>query len=62
MARDICLTNRDEILRWLDAYLATLEELRGVVAASEADHGATVERFFGEAREAREEWLRLREQ
>ncbi len=62
MARDICLTNRDAILRWLDAYLATLEELRGVVAATEADNGAQVERFFGEAREAREEWLRLRGQ
>lgn len=62
MARDICLTNHDEILRWLDAYLGTLHALRGVVAAAEADGGDSVERFFGEAREAREEWLRLRGQ
>lgn len=58
MARDICLTNRDEILRWLDVYLATLQELRGMVAATEADAGARIEAFFAEAREAREDWLR----
>ncbi|HEX8037304.1 MAG TPA: prephenate dehydrogenase dimerization domain-containing protein, partial [Ktedonobacterales bacterium] len=60
MARDICLTNRDEIVRWLDAYLAILHELRGMVAAGEADGGATIEAFFREAREAREDWLRRR--
>lgn len=62
MARDICLTNRDEILLWLDAYLATLHELRDVVAAAGVDDGATIETFFGEARTAREDWLRKRGQ
>lgn len=59
MARDICLTNRDEIVRWLGAYIATLHQLRDVVAAGAAD-GADIEAFFREAREAREDWLRKR--
>ncbi|MGZ6391026.1 MAG: prephenate dehydrogenase [Ktedonobacterales bacterium] len=60
MARDICLTNRDEIVRWVDAYLATLHQLRDMVAAEEADGGATIEAHFREAREVREDWLRTR--
>lgn len=61
MARDICLTNRDEIVRWLGAYIATLQQLRDVVAAGAADDG-DIETFFREAREAREDWLRKRGQ
>jgi prephenate dehydrogenase len=61
MARDICLTNRDEIVRWLDEYLATLHKLRDMVAAEEVDGGTAVEAFFREAREVREDWLRTRE-
>lgn len=60
MTRDICLTNRDEILHWVDAYLTVLHQLRTLVAAAEEDDGVGVEAYFREAREAREEWLRLR--
>ena len=58
MVRDICLTNCDDILRWLDAYLASLHHLRELLAAAGVDEGAAIEAFFGEAREAREDWLR----
>lgn len=33
MYRDICLTNRDALLRWLDEYSATLRTLRQHIAA-----------------------------
>lgn len=58
LVRDICLTNCDDILRWLDAYLASLHHLRELLAAAGVDEGAAIEAFFGEAREAREDWLR----
>jgi prephenate dehydrogenase len=53
--RDACLTNGENIVRWIDACLAKLQELREVIAAQEAEK---LENTFEEALSARDEWLR----
>jgi len=53
--RDACLTNGENILRWIDACLARLEELREVIAAQEAEK---LEKTFEEAMSVRDRWLR----
>lgn len=58
MARDICLTNRAEIVGWLDSYLTTLHTLRAQVAAGAPD---ALEASFRAARDARDAWLREHE-
>lgn len=57
MHRDICLTNRDNILRWLDAYIAQLAEMREFVAAGDE----RLEHAFRTAKESRDAWLEQRE-
>ncbi len=54
MSRDICITNKEPILRWLDEYIQELERFRSLVSG---DKG--LEEAFVRAREAREGWLRL---
>ncbi len=56
MARDIALSNREPILRRLDAYIAALQGLRARVAAGDPE----IERAFTDAKAARDEWLRTR--
>ena len=53
MYRDICLTNRDSVLRWLDEYTASLRELRALL---ESDEGPGLEAYFTRARDARADW------
>ena len=53
--RDACLTNGENIVRWIDACLARLEELREIIAAQEAEK---LEETFEEAMSARDKWLR----
>ena len=53
--RDICLTNRRSIVRWIDTYLESLKELREAVAAEDTEG---LEGIFKETLVAREEWLR----
>ena len=53
--RDACLTNGENIVRWIDACLARLEELREVIAAQEAEK---LEKTFEEAMSVRDRWLR----
>jgi len=53
--RDACLTNGENIVRWIDACLARLEELREVIAAQEAEK---LEETFEEAMSVRDRWLR----
>lgn len=52
MYRDICFTNSEAITRWLDAYIATLQDIRESVAAHDND---ITERFV-KAREQRLQW------
>ena len=54
MSRDICLTNKEPILRWLDEYIQELEGFRRLVSSDEG-----LEEAFIRAREARQGWLRI---
>ncbi|MEN9937804.1 MAG: hypothetical protein RLZZ387_4383 [Chloroflexota bacterium] len=57
MHRDIALTNREALIRWLDEAARILLEVREQLA--EGDEGA-IEAFFKRAHETREEWLASR--
>jgi prephenate dehydrogenase len=56
MHRDICLTNTDSIVRWIDEFTATLQEFRGVLTGPEEERDAALTAFFHKAREARADW------
>lgn len=58
MWRDIVLANRDELLPLLDQLLEELHEVRRKVAGGE---GEALERYFSEARLARERFLKVYE-
>ncbi|MGQ9676795.1 MAG: prephenate dehydrogenase, partial [Chloroflexota bacterium] len=48
----LCETNRDNVLRWLDAYVAELTRLKGLVEAG----GDPLRAVFDEAKTARDKW------
>ena len=54
MWRDICLANREPLLRLLDAYVSELEAARSAIAASDGD---ALDDMFTKARDARARWL-----
>lgn len=54
MYRDICATNREAILHWLDRYVDALGGLRALVA----EGGGELEAAFEQARKARQDWER----
>jgi prephenate dehydrogenase len=56
MHRDIVLTNRDAVARWLDALLASLVEVRQTLNADDAKASAALDTFFSDARDARAVW------
>jgi len=58
MWRDICVANRDALLRRIDDYQSALTGLRSLVDAGDA---AGLEALFTRARDARDAWLRSRE-
>lgn len=53
--RDVCLTNGENIVRWIDACLVRLRELREVIIAQEAEK---LEKTFEEVISVRDRWLR----
>ncbi|MFQ6058246.1 MAG: prephenate dehydrogenase [Anaerolineae bacterium] len=53
--RDICLANRQGIVRWIDACLESLKEVRELVAAEDREG---LESLFTEMLTARGKWLR----
>jgi prephenate dehydrogenase len=55
MWRDICMANRHALLSELDEYVAHIAALREAVAAGDA---VRMEDIFGNARRARDGWLR----
>lgn len=57
MSRDICLTNRDALVQWIDRFIKELGRYRGLLL--EGDD--RVEEAFIQARKAREAWLKSRE-
>lgn len=56
MHRDILLTNREAVLRWIDGFSDTLGELRQVLASSDDEVATRLDAFFSEARDARADW------
>jgi len=54
MHRDILVTNRDAVGRWVDQLVAQLEALRADLAAEDA--AERLDAFFTDARDARAEW------
>jgi prephenate dehydrogenase len=56
MHRDILLTNRDAVLRWVDAFQRELSNLRDTLSTAEEESPAELTSFFERARDARAEW------
>ncbi len=56
MYRDICLTNSEAITHWLDAYIATLTQLRDRIAAHDKDLNDT----FARVQQERLHWQSAR--
>lgn len=57
MHRDILLTNRAAVIRWVDAFSASLAELRSTLATGDDETAAAaLDAFFNDARDARALW------
>jgi prephenate dehydrogenase len=57
MHRDILLTNRAAVIRWIDAFSTSLGELRSTLATADDDSAAAaLDAFFTDARDARAVW------
>ena len=54
MHRDIVLTNRTAVTRWIDSMIAQLDRLKGEIESEEAAERLTA--YFNGARDARAEW------
>ncbi len=50
MYHDICLTNQEAILRWLDALVQQLENVRSLIATSDS----SLELYFAQAKQVRD--------
>jgi prephenate dehydrogenase len=56
MHRDICVTNRESIARWLDAAIDELQHVRSLIAAGSQETDETLLKLFEQARDARADW------
>jgi prephenate dehydrogenase len=56
MHRDILLTNREAVLRWLNEYIATLMDVRESLSKDTDAASSDLTEFFTQARDARAEW------
>lgn len=56
MHRDIVVTNKEAVGRWLDTYIATLQEIRDTIGSEAEDAPEKLLSFFDGARDARAEW------
>ena len=56
MHRDILLTNRDAVTRWIDQYVAALGDLRATLQRDDEAAAPALTDFFTQARDARAEW------
>jgi prephenate dehydrogenase len=57
MHRDICLTNSQPIVSWIDAFIKELYEFRKILEAEPHPDGETVKGVFDQGAEARARWL-----
>jgi len=53
MNRDICLTNRQNILNWIDEFIQELSRFRGLISGD----GEELEKAFIQAQNARQRWI-----
>jgi prephenate dehydrogenase len=56
MHRDICVTNREAVVRWIGEAVDQLEHMQSLVAAGTDEADETLLRVFEEARDARALW------
>jgi prephenate dehydrogenase len=56
MHRDILLTNREAVIRWIDAFTATLSDVRQALLQDDERATAALDTYFNEARDARALW------
>src|SRR5215207_2089740 len=56
MHRDIVVTNKEAVGRWLDTYIAALQEVRDTIGSDAEDAPEKLLAFFDSARDARAEW------
>ncbi|MCH8893835.1 MAG: prephenate dehydrogenase/arogenate dehydrogenase family protein [Chloroflexi bacterium] len=56
MHRDICVTNPEPIVAWIDSYIRELYDLRNMLADENGPDPEAVEKVFVEANEARARW------
>ena len=57
MHRDICVSNPEPIVSWIDAYIRELYEVRNMLAGESGPDEEGVQQFFEQAAEARARWL-----
>jgi prephenate dehydrogenase len=56
MHRDIIVTNRDSIVRWIDALTGELATVRNLVTSTDEDADEKITAYFEQARDARADW------
>jgi prephenate dehydrogenase len=56
MHRDISITNKDAIIRWIDSYTETLLNFKESLLKDEEGAATDLTAFFNQARDARAEW------
>jgi hypothetical protein len=57
MHRDICLSNPEPIVAWIDAFIRELYEIRQILEVEGTPDSAAVEDVFQKCFEARQLWL-----
>lgn len=56
MHRDICVTNREAVVRWLDTTVDNIQHMRSLIAARTDEADETLLTIFNEAQDARASW------
>jgi prephenate dehydrogenase len=56
MQRDMIVTNRQPITRWLDQAIDELQHMRSLIAAGSSEADETLLAIFNQARDARADW------
>lgn len=57
MHRDICITNADSIVSWIDAFLHELFDMRERIVQAGNGEPAAIEEVFGDALYRRQQWI-----
>lgn len=57
MNRDICLTNQDNVISWIDEFTKELNRFRELIATGDDE----LEKAFSEVKEARQRWIEERD-